>query len=119
MFSTEMKMPRSQDQGIFYNGANSAVAGQQCWFFAARTAWQLIQLLRGREAIAFRLLVNDLRCRAARVLHGRFRTRLVVTGRTAVAGLFATGLAVTWSAVARATALGRWGAGGCAAAVAR
>ena len=101
----------------------SAVASQQRWFLTTRTAWQLVQLLRCREAIRFRLLVDDLRRRAtARVLYRRLgRARLIVTGRAAVvaARVFATGLAVTRCAITRAAALGRRGTGGAAAAVAR
>lgn len=99
---------------------NSAVAGQQRWFLTTRAAWQLIQLLWGREAIDFRLLVDNLRRRAtARVLHGGLGGAwLVVTGWTAIARVFATGLAITRCAVTRAAAFGRWGAGGTAAAVA-
>ncbi len=107
-------------RGVFY-AWNLAVAGQQRWLLTTRAAWQLIQLLRCREAIAFRLLVDDLRRRAAaRVLHGRFRGAwLLITCRAAVARLFATGLAITRCAVTRTIALGRWGAGGGAVAAAR
>ena len=105
-------------RGIFHFSDNSAITSQQCRFFATRTAWQLIQLLRCREAIGLRLLVHDLRRRTTRVLHGRFRTRLIVTGRAAVAGVFATGLAVTWSTAAWAVALGRRSASGGAIAAA-
>ncbi len=113
------KMPQVARPGAFCTAwKNSAIAGQQRWFFAPWTAWQLIQLFRRREAIGFRFLVHDLRLVAARVLHGGFLTRLVVTGRTARAGVVATGLAVTRGTVAWAAALGRWRAGGRAIAVA-
>ena len=100
---------------------NSAVAGQQRWFFATRTAGHLIQLLWSRETIDLRLLVDNLRSGAAtRVLHGWLGgTWLVVTGRAAITRVFATGLAITRSAVTRAVALGWRGAGGAAAAVTR
>ena len=124
IFVEAKKMPRLERGGAFFMAfRKSAVASQQRWFLTTRTAWQLVQLLRCREAIRFRLLVDDLRRRAtARVLYRRLgRARLIVTGRAAVvaARVFATGLAVTRCAITRAAALGRRGTGGAAAAVAR
>src|SRR5450830_580103 len=112
-------MPRISRSGAFYMTlCKSAVAGQQRWFFTTRTAWQLIQLLGCREAVGFRLLVDDLRCRAAaRVLHRWLgQLWLVVTGWAAVVAtrVFATRLAITRCAVTRAAALGRWRAGASA-----
>src|SRR5450830_1263339 len=109
-------MPRISRSGAFYMTlCKSAVAGQQRWFFTTRTAWQLIQLLGCREAVGFRLLVDDLWCRAAaRVLHRWLgQLWLVVTGWAAVVAtrVFATRLAITRCAVTRATALGRFGLG--------
>src|SRR5450830_1523067 len=100
-------MPRISRSGAFYMTlCKSAVAGQQRWFFTTRTAWQLIQLLGCREAVGFRLLVDDLWCRAAaRVLHRWLgQLWLVVTGWAAVVAtrVFATRLAITRCAVARA-----------------
>ena len=77
----------------------------------------MIELLRCREPVGLGLLVNDLRCRtAARVLYRWLLAWLIITGRATVAGLLATGLAVTGCATAWAAALGWRGASGCAAA---
>ncbi len=55
--------PALASRGIFHCSVKSAIAGQQGWFFATWAAWQLIELLRCREAVSFRLLVHDLRRR--------------------------------------------------------
>lgn len=84
----------------------------KCWLLTARTVRELIELLRCREAVAFRLFVHDLRLILARAFNGWLLA--IITGRT----VLATGLTVTRSAVARTTALGRRraGAGACAGA---
>src|SRR5450830_1553708 len=102
------KRPRfSRTGGVFHCTINSAIASQQRRLFTARTPWQLIQLLRRRETITLRLLMNDLRPRPTRILHRWLFPRLIITRRTTVTRLFATGLPITGSAITRTATLGR------------
>jgi hypothetical protein len=92
-------------------GLTFAIAGQQGRLLTAWAAWQLIEQLGRRKAIALGLFVHDLggRLAIARAANGWLLTGwLIVTGRAAIARLvFATSLAITTGAIAWAAALGR------------